>query len=346
MNINSKKGFTLVEVIVVVSIMAILVAISVPSLTGIYDNIQVSICDSNKNILENAYKTYVSFEETDAILDNDDISEFLIQHGIMDEYISCPSDGVYLLENGEIKCSVHDVSSSNESSGDSTGDTSDNNSGDSSGDTPILYDGIDYVFTTKNYDSSSFNYKLKITNNGTEKITGWVVEFNYPGTILSSWSGDFEDLGNHKYSITSYDYNYSISPGSSITLQGSGSSFAGNTISDFLIKKTYDRIDASVSFAITNSWSNGFNYSVSITNNTSQMITGWTLEFTYDGTIKKAWDAKFEKISSTRFGFSNPESYNITIPANGTISFTGQGNNESSNPPSDAVLNGVSIPIS
>lgn len=55
---QSKKGFTLVELVVVIAILAILAAIAIPAVVGIINNANESAGQSNAASVDNACKTY------------------------------------------------------------------------------------------------------------------------------------------------------------------------------------------------------------------------------------------------------------------------------------------------
>ncbi|MDD6488609.1 MAG: prepilin-type N-terminal cleavage/methylation domain-containing protein [Clostridia bacterium] len=57
---QSKKGFTLVELVVVIAILAILAAIAIPAVVGLIQNANNSQSDSNAATIDNACKTYYS----------------------------------------------------------------------------------------------------------------------------------------------------------------------------------------------------------------------------------------------------------------------------------------------
>ncbi|NLW70415.1 MAG: prepilin-type N-terminal cleavage/methylation domain-containing protein [Eubacteriaceae bacterium] len=99
---NNKRGFTLVEVIVVLVIIAILISISIPVFAGIFTRARETACAANRRTLQTVLTM-----------------EFAIGGGgAVEEYYQssegknvCPSGGVvtYELKNGEvkIKCSIH-----------------------------------------------------------------------------------------------------------------------------------------------------------------------------------------------------------------------------------------------
>ncbi len=55
---NSKKGFTLIELIVVIAILAILAAIAIPRLSGFNDKAKDAVADANARTLNSATAIY------------------------------------------------------------------------------------------------------------------------------------------------------------------------------------------------------------------------------------------------------------------------------------------------
>ncbi|MGI6071064.1 MAG: prepilin-type N-terminal cleavage/methylation domain-containing protein [Blautia sp.] len=115
---DKKKGFTLVELVVVLVILAILMAILVPSLIGYINKSKKTACDVNMNYTYKALMAeYVTqYAKGKDGLTKDDIDKVMTKD--MEGNVSgsgyadiCPSGGIYTVEadknNFTITCSVH-----------------------------------------------------------------------------------------------------------------------------------------------------------------------------------------------------------------------------------------------
>ena len=57
---NNKKGFTLVELVIVVAVMAILVAVAIPTVSSITSKAQTAVDESNCRTIESVIKLYAA----------------------------------------------------------------------------------------------------------------------------------------------------------------------------------------------------------------------------------------------------------------------------------------------
>ena len=72
---TNKKGFTLIELIVVIAILAILAAIAIPTFSGIKDNANQSVILANARSIATAFNAYNALNpDEDEMLDSIDIT--------------------------------------------------------------------------------------------------------------------------------------------------------------------------------------------------------------------------------------------------------------------------------
>jgi endoglucanase len=96
-----------------------------------------------------------------------------------------------------------------------------------------------------------------------------------------------------------------------------------------------------VDFNVANDWGSGFTANLSIANNSSSGVNGWTLEFEAPFEITNIWGAEIVSQEGNRYTVRNL-SYNGTLAADGTVSFGFNGSGESVEPTGYS-LNGESI---
>ena len=102
---KNKKGFTLIELIVVIAILGILALFLVPSFLGYTKDAQKATCEANRHIIERSYTFYKakSAEEIklSEYIKSDDGKEY--------QGSKCPAGGVYTYDdaNGKVICNIH-----------------------------------------------------------------------------------------------------------------------------------------------------------------------------------------------------------------------------------------------
>jgi len=105
----NNKGFTLVEIIIVLAIIAILASVAVPSFIGCIEKAKKEVCNTNCLQLERMYETYLILEGTD----HTDVvfAQYLQEYG---ENI-CPDHGDISYVDGKVQCSIHTEEDDNDS---------------------------------------------------------------------------------------------------------------------------------------------------------------------------------------------------------------------------------------
>lgn len=106
--ILNQKGFTLVEVIVVLVIIAILAAVVIPTLTGYIDKSKESVCKYNRSSIIRWYKAYHNLNPSVTLSDVISLNCDDLNADVSGS--QCPSDGDYYLSDDgkQILCTVHD----------------------------------------------------------------------------------------------------------------------------------------------------------------------------------------------------------------------------------------------
>lgn len=101
-------GFTLIEIIIVISIITILLTIAVPSVLGYIETTREKVCETNRLQLQRLYPGYllsINEEHKDALWNT-----FLQEY---DQEL-CPSEGTITYVEGEINCSVHSTNNNHD----------------------------------------------------------------------------------------------------------------------------------------------------------------------------------------------------------------------------------------
>lgn len=92
------KGFTLVELMVIIAIVGILVALGSPSFKGYIERTNYKVCQANCAQMVRLFHTLVNEDENRA----SKFIEFKNEYGEM-----CPSDGEIIYKNGKVICLLH-----------------------------------------------------------------------------------------------------------------------------------------------------------------------------------------------------------------------------------------------
>ncbi len=91
--LKDKKGFTLIELIVVLAILVVLMAIALPTFSGLIDDSKQKTADANARTVYTAAKAYITMNSTEPVSDTDSIYADAIKKGI-DDYLGEGFDDV------------------------------------------------------------------------------------------------------------------------------------------------------------------------------------------------------------------------------------------------------------
>lgn len=116
---KGEKGFSLVELMVVIVIIGVLIAIAIPVYRNTTEKAELRACHANQRMIEGAASQYAMNEEID-IEDVNDI--YVLNDYFSDGVPKCPTSGVaYSITGGKVKCDIHEHYKASASSTDGGG---------------------------------------------------------------------------------------------------------------------------------------------------------------------------------------------------------------------------------
>lgn len=112
--LRNRKGFTLVEMMIVVLIIGILVAIALPNFLKARENSQTKACATNMKQIQGAIEQWAMEKKMPSSTSTDDFPspKQLVDEGYLRTEPKCPAGGDYdftgtNLSDYDINCSVH-----------------------------------------------------------------------------------------------------------------------------------------------------------------------------------------------------------------------------------------------
>jgi prepilin-type N-terminal cleavage/methylation domain-containing protein len=104
--LRNQRGFTLVELMIVIVIIGVLAAIAVPAYSSYVSKAQERTCEANRRMISTAAGMYyIENDGTYATDIDDDLTDYLDNVTSLE----CPADGEYELVQGsfDVTCSKH-----------------------------------------------------------------------------------------------------------------------------------------------------------------------------------------------------------------------------------------------
>jgi uncharacterized protein (TIGR03034 family) len=188
-----------------------------------------------------------------------------------------------------------------------------------------VFDGNGFRVTYKLQSAwnGGYNASVVVENTGNDTIENWTLGFDYNCGISNVWNAELEMAEQGKYIVKNAGWNQDIAVGKSVEfgINGDGD-FKGFPCEYKMLGQisSINENDYNIDYIVTSDWETGFNADITITNNTSNDLSDWVLEFDFDRNITKIWNATIESHKGNHYIVKNAV-YNSCIKANKSVTF-------------------------
>ena len=212
-------------------------------------------------------------------------------------------------------------------------------------DTEKIYveDGYTVTMSLTSSWGSGYNANVVIENTSAETIQNWYISFTFDSEISNIWNAVIYDSGAGAYVIRNAEWNQDIPVSGNVSFGFSANvEFPGFPDSVIVTSGYYTTApeDYSVIYSLESEWNDGFNGLLTITNNTSETLEDWVLEFDYDRNIESVWNCIIESHEGNHYIIRNSgENGNILPGTNKTFGFSGTGGISTDEPHNFQLIN-------
>lgn len=209
---------------------------------------------------------------------------------------------------------------------------------------------------------TGFTGQLNLTNLLDDNLSAGIVQFESEFEINSEeiWGAEVIAREGNIYTLKLDDDRSAIDPQQTVSITfnankvnneialprdiqlGSSSTLLDSAAESEPTAASNNTLEADVDFTLIDSWDDGFQGEISITNQTGGNIDTWSLEFDFPNEINNIWDAEIEQNQNGSYVIGNAE-WNREISAGETITFGFTGNDSVTLEPQNFELEGYSF---
>lgn len=203
--------------------------------------------------------------------------------------------------------------------------------------TTVTADGYSVTFSLDSRWDNSGNGTVTLHNTGAAPINGWILTFNWTGTITSCWNAVMEKGGDHDYTFKHDGWNSSIPAGQSVSFGFTAELTDDTPLPDrFQLPVAAQPVDTAgytVTYQCGSDWGSGFESTITINNTGAAAYDDWVLAFDFGREIGLVWEGELLSAADGHYVIGN-KGYNGTIPAGGSVTFgfNGTGGDRSMEP--------------
>ena len=215
-------------------------------------------------------------------------------------------------------------------------------------DTEKVYEGDGYSITFSLVAAweGGYNLAVAITNTGDSPIENWFLSFDYAADITNIWNAEVFSRTENDYVVKNAIWNSDILPGEAAFFGfAEAGSFPGfpENVSILMPGNIQTSDDHSVTFSYDGEWGEGFVANITISNDSTENIEDWILEFDFDREITSVWNANLESHEGCHYVIKRAQETFCIAPGQAvTFGFIGEGG-EAGSMPENYILSGSEL---